>query len=424
MSHLLTLSTNNPVYIASGLLATILTLLFVKSVISRAIRGSRPEDVLTVVAALIATAVQADGMWVFFRQVVNAPVWLCIAGFAFLELAMFVSGLRARRNIRETPENRAGLDGTAVWVIAGLSATLASTASDSVRIMLLRLIAAAVAAWLWERCLSSDRRRARTKKDERETSIHWRVTPERILVRLGLATPTEQTTTEADAHRRITHLTRAAHRLRGLRRSGAGMWRQNRAERRVHRAMDAAVRAGLAGDPPLRKLLMDQIAARYTAESLADINPPSPWVESVPADRTDYPVRSSAGSRTDRRTGPRTDRRTDRREGLRTDREASVPSIPTKTQEEVDREALIQELTADIRLFVDADEKWSPDYADLQARTGRGRSWCEKVVADAKRGLFPTEDPERAAQLLGLRTPPAIEGPANGRPYVPAGGAS
>lgn len=262
---------------------TFVTLLLLASAliwraVRRALRGKRAENVLTVVAAIIATSVQADGMWVFFRDVLHAPVLLRIECFAFIEVAIFVSGLRARRNIKET--GAAGVDGMAVWALAGLSAVLASTAADSFRSVLLRIAAPAVAAWLWERGLSGERRRARTK-DKRDRRINWRITPERILVRLGIAEAADRTASEVDAHRRLTRTAVATQRLRT---APAGSWRAWLAERRQAAAVRRAVEyADLATDPDRQAALLAQIGALHNAQVLAQVRPPAPWA--IPSGR-------------------------------------------------------------------------------------------------------------------------------------------
>jgi hypothetical protein len=276
--------TDKTEYLAAGALLALVVLVLAGRAIRRVLAGKRAENVLTVVAALIATSVQADGMWVFFRDVLHLPIALRIEGFAFIEVAIFVSGLRARRNIRETDEHTAGVDGIAVWALAAISATLAATAADSFRGVLLRLIVPAVAAWLWERGLTGERRRARKKDDGRGRRIHWRITPERILVRLGVAEPSDRTASEVDAHRRLTRVAVAQQRVRILEATGAWGWRVRRAERSLAARMRAAVEyANLTSDPNQQRALLAQIGALVHARSLAQVTPPPPWT--VPADR-------------------------------------------------------------------------------------------------------------------------------------------
>ncbi|MGI5232835.1 hypothetical protein [Actinoallomurus sp. CA-142502] len=276
--------TDKPAYVIAGAVLALLVLVLAWRAALRLVRGKRAENVLTVIAALIATTVQADGMWIFFRDIVHAPVLLRIESFAFLEIAMFVSGLRARQNIRETPEHTAGADGAAVWVIAFGSATLASTAGDSLWIILLRYTAAAVSAWLWERGLTGERRRAR-KDGERKPRrrINWRVTPERVLVFLGFAEATDRTAGEVDAHRRLTRVALAVQHLRTLRTAGARRRRLRRAERRLDATMRAAIEyTNLADDEDSQEALLAQIGALAHARELAEMDVPAPWAIADP----------------------------------------------------------------------------------------------------------------------------------------------
>ncbi|GAA1749332.1 DUF2637 domain-containing protein [Nonomuraea bangladeshensis] len=61
-----------------------------------------------------------------------------------------------------------------------------------------------------------------------------------------------------------------------------------------------------------------------------------------------------------------------------------TPPVP------VERDALVAELAWAIRATGD---DWSPDYDDLMARSGYGRSWCEKVVRDARKAARSSEPP-------------------------------
>jgi hypothetical protein len=113
------------------------------------------------------------------------------------------------------------------------------------------------------------------------------------------------------------------------------------------------------------------------------------------------PVRSP--DRTDDRTDPYPDSPDDGR----------TPAPPA-----VDRDAIIAELADQIRDAIEAGERWQPDYPALIARTGYRRSWCEKVVRDARAVAF------RTAVTAPARTeaPPSDpNGPARtGRPALHA----
>src|SRR4051812_22275430 len=78
------------------------------------------EDVLTVVAASIATGVSAQGMWPFSGGVPGVDGPLRLRLFASIEVAIIPPPVRARRNMRENFS--AGIDGIAVWALTCLTA--------------------------------------------------------------------------------------------------------------------------------------------------------------------------------------------------------------------------------------------------------------------------------------------------------------
>lgn len=266
--------------------------------------------------------------------------------------------------------------------------------------MLARLVAPLVAAFLWELGLSEERIAAGN------TRIKWRITPERILVRLGMAEGTDRTVTEVDAHRRLSHLARAAMRLRALRSTGARGWRLRWAQRRLHRAMDAAVEyADLGSAAGSQEALMSQIGALYNATALAELSPAAPW-ESAPQLRIGHIPGADRVREQTRTTDPHTPARTGRMGTARTDlaglngRRVGGVRQPV----EVDREALVADLADQIRDAVDAGEQWRPDYPALIARTGYRRRWCEEVVRDAKVAVLSAGDAAASAQALDVRT--------------------
>ncbi|MFD2351484.1 hypothetical protein ACFSTC_22500 [Nonomuraea ferruginea] len=177
--------------------------------------ANRPiEDVLTIVAASIATGVSAQGMWRFSGDVLGLDGPLRLLLFAFIEVAIITSAVRARRNMRENFS--AGIDGIAVWALTCLTAVLSSMDASSFPEAVFRLAAPLVAAWLWERGMAIERHRIRGTG-----RINWRLTPERLLVRLGLAEVSDRTASEVDAHRRLTRVALAAKRAKALREAGA-----------------------------------------------------------------------------------------------------------------------------------------------------------------------------------------------------------
>ena len=233
------------------------------------------EDVLTIVAASIATGVSATGMWRFAEDVLNLPFFLRLLLFAFIEVAIVTSAVRARRNMRENFS--AGVDGLAVWALTALTAVLSSMDASSFPEAVFRLSAPLVAAWLWERGMAIERHRIRGTG-----RINWRLTPERIAVRLGLAEASDRTAGEVDAHRRLTRVALAAKRAKALREAGASERKLRAAFAKLDKAMDAAVElAGLAVDPARQKALLDQIDALNSTEALAKRQKIARWANPV-----------------------------------------------------------------------------------------------------------------------------------------------
>lgn len=250
--------------------------------------AERPaEDMLTILAASIATGVSAQGMWRFSGDVLGFDGPLRLLLFAFIEVAVITSAVRARRNMRENYS--AGIDGVAVWALTGLSAVLSSMDARSLAEALFRLAAPLVAAWLWERGMAIERHRITGR-----ARINWRITPERVMVRVGLAEASDRTASEVDAHRRLTRVALAAKRARALRAAGASDRRMRVALTKLDRAMDRAVEyTGLAADPGRQEALLSQIGALYNTSALIDLRPPIPWAPEPEQPRALPPVMSA-----------------------------------------------------------------------------------------------------------------------------------
>ncbi|WP_344935967.1 hypothetical protein [Sphaerisporangium flaviroseum] len=246
------------------------------------------EDILTIVAASIATGVSAQGMWRFAGDVLGFDGPLRLLLFAFIEVAVITSAVRARRNMRENYS--AGIDGMAVWALTSLSAILSSLDARSPAEAIFRLAAPLVAAWLWERGMAIERHRITGR-----SRIKWRLTPERAMVRLGLAEVSDRTASEVDAHRRLTRVALAAKRARAMREDGASDRKMRAALARLDRMMDQAVEhTGLAVDPSRQEALLSQIGALYNTNALIDLRPPVPWApEPEPQRPHALPVASS-----------------------------------------------------------------------------------------------------------------------------------
>ncbi len=220
----------------------------------------RPETALTVAAAGIATALSATGMWRVVSDALHLPGWLQVGVFAFVEIAIVTSAIRARRTLIDTGST--GVDGTAVWVLAAVSGALSALDARHPVEVLLRLAAPMVAAWLWERGLAPQRRHARARRHDR--GITWRASRQRLPVWLRLAEPAARELGEIDRSRRIAGLVRAACRHHLLVEAGARPGRVARSAARLRRQAASAARyAGLGTDPAVTDRVRTTLATLY-----------------------------------------------------------------------------------------------------------------------------------------------------------------
>lgn len=250
--------------------------------LARAAKPRNASDLLTVVAASMASAVAMTGMWAFAGRVLHFSGMERVLLFAFLEVTAVTCAVRARRNLRESaarageareggeePERvSAGIEGPMIWVISALSGVFSSLNSRSGAEAAFRLAPPLIAAWLWERSLSTERRRLGDG-----AKGYLRQLADRVLVRLGMAEPGQRTVGEAAARWRIHRLARAVVRAR---RGGRALGSYRR--RRVYTLTVAANdRADLATDAARQELLLSYIGSLRGAEVLMALKPPAPW---------------------------------------------------------------------------------------------------------------------------------------------------
>jgi hypothetical protein len=156
---------------------------------------------------------------------------------------------------------------------------------------------------MWERALVSERRRTVRGKRKKST---WRISPERILVHLGVIDPAGKTTGEVAAQRRITILALAAEQAAALDSAGIapGDRRRDRADRKLRAALRKAVdEADLAINRDRQVALVAQLRILRAPQDLVTLDTESPWAQ-------------LAGPRRERREERRRDddrRRDDRR---------------------------------------------------------------------------------------------------------------
>lgn len=194
-----------------------LVALIVAARLIRAVRAtSRGQFISTLinVAALIATTVQASGMWKFFGTTMGLPVGFRIFMFAFMEIALLACGLRARANVEAGGD--AGIDGVLVWVLALASGLMSSTEAGTLQEALMRVLTSVVVALLWTRDLMAAKQAARKTAGgaRRSGPVRWRITPERVFVFLRLADAVDTDVSTVEAGRQVAKFLRLTDRER------------------------------------------------------------------------------------------------------------------------------------------------------------------------------------------------------------------
>ncbi|MFD6989361.1 hypothetical protein [Streptomyces sp. NPDC059943] len=304
--------TGLPVLLAAGIAVTGVLALAVAGWTSRrraAREPRRPGSPAVKVAALAAvgcTAYSADTSWRF------AADYLDMAGtverammFGAAELALFATALMARQNL--STQGAPGLPGSLVWVITGVQIIPAYAESGPVGGTVRAFVGPVMAAMLWHLAMGIELRLH--KPDATSTGLLatlGREARERLLSRLGIAArdrDAAQITRDRATARAVTLATRLAEHTPAQRQK----WRGRRL---AHRLSKAVGRASVGTDPTQRAQLLDQLAARRHAHTLATVPLPSPWTTAhdEPADPGSGTVPSpKAQSASVPGDGPRTD---------------------------------------------------------------------------------------------------------------------
>lgn len=165
------------------------------------------DRAITRVVATIATIVVALGMWQFFTDVIEIHWTLRLVLFAFIELGIFDASRRATRHLYRHGD--LGRAHRAVFILAGISASLSAVHADSADLRLFRIAAAGVAAYMWYESLIEQRdilhhRNPGKYPPPTSRGIPWR----RIAVTLGLAEPASISVSEVATLRRMDRLSR------------------------------------------------------------------------------------------------------------------------------------------------------------------------------------------------------------------------
>jgi hypothetical protein len=241
-------------WIAAAVSVAVLALVVLAAVkayraVKAAEKGKRISALVNV-GAVMATAVQASGMYRFFGTTMGLPFGFRIFMFGFMEVALLATALRARANVEEGGD--AGIDGVLVWVLALASGVMSATDAHSTQESVMRVLTSVVVALLWSRDLLAAKQAARkagTPGGPRET-VRWRFNVKEMAVKLGLATTDGSTIAGLDANRRADRYMRAHKRYQALVDAGASGGVLTRAAARMARTEGRLNRhARLHADP-------------------------------------------------------------------------------------------------------------------------------------------------------------------------------
>ena len=244
-------------------------------------RGRRtPAAVIAAaLAAIGCTAYSADTSWRFAADHLDMhSVAERVGMFGAAELALFAVALMARQNLRT--QGAPGAPGVLVWVITGVQVIPAFAESGLIGGIVRAFVGPVLAALLWHLAMGIELRHAKPGADSQSLpSIIAREARERVLSRLGLAQgarDAEQITRDRWTVKAVSLAARMTNVEPGSRRG-----------RRLSRRLSVAVGRAEAGTQPVhpqRQKLLDLLAARRHAASLATIDLPSPWTPSTTLD--------------------------------------------------------------------------------------------------------------------------------------------
>lgn len=269
MNTLTTWAQDHPVP-ATVAVALVLAALVALALVGRKAAQRAPAAVLVAsLAAIACTAYSADTSWRFAEHRLGmASTEERAAMFAAAELALFSCALMARQNLRT--QGAPGSPGVLVWGITGVQVIPAYSESGFVGGTVRAVVGPVLAAVLWHLAMGIELRHTKGTGSGSLPALLAREARERLLSRLGLAT--RDRTAEQITRDRWT--VKAV----GLAAKLAEMGPKARGRARVARRLSVAVGKAQAGaDEEQRAKLLDLLAARRHAASLATIALPSPW---------------------------------------------------------------------------------------------------------------------------------------------------
>jgi hypothetical protein len=265
--------------IAAGIL-----LLAMLALLVRSLRKTPAAVAVASLAAMACTAYSADTSWRFAEHRLGMTSEIERAAmFAAAELALFSCALMARQNLR-SPQGTPGTPGVLVWVITGVQVIPAYSESGIIGGTVRAVVGPVLAALLWHLAMGIELRHTTPGAASQSLpALLARELRERLLSRLGLAVrdrTAEQITRDRWTVKAVSLAAKLAETKPGA-----------RGRARTARRLSKAVGKAQAGaDEAQRTKLLDLLAARRHAESLATIDLPSPWQDTTIEDDEPQPV--------------------------------------------------------------------------------------------------------------------------------------
>lgn len=246
----------------------------------RSLRTTPAAVAVASLAAMACTAYSADTSWRFAgHRLGMASDIERAAMFAAAELALFSCALMARQNLR-SPQGSPGTPGVLVWVITGVQVIPAYSESGIVGGTVRAVVGPVLAALLWHLAMGIELRHGQPDAASQSLpALIGRELRERLLSRLGLAVR-DRSAEQITRDRATVKAVALAAKLADMKPSARG-------RARVARRLSVAVGKAQAGaDGEQRTRLLELLAARRHAASLATIDLASPW-QDTPQDAED-----------------------------------------------------------------------------------------------------------------------------------------
>jgi hypothetical protein len=244
--------------------------LAVAAILLRPLRRTPAAVAVAALAAAACTAYSADTSWRFAEHELGmVSTAERAAMFAAAELALLATALMARQNLRT--QGAPGTPGVLVWMITGVQVIPAYSESGFVGGTVRAVVGPVLAAVLWHLAMGIELRHAKPDAESAALlAVLAREVRERLLSRLGLAVR-DRSAEQISRDRATVKAVALAAKL-------AEMKPGQRGRARVARRLSVAVGKAQAGaSDEQRAKLLDLLAARRHAASLATIDLPSPW---------------------------------------------------------------------------------------------------------------------------------------------------